>query len=372
MNAPVNTTEVAIFQAPRLPYHDAIKDRFGVDRAGWKALVEAIYPAAKTADSVVMALSYCRARNLDPFKRPVHIVPMWDSKSGGYVETVWPGIAELRTTAFRTKQYAGCDEAEFGPTVKRSFTGRVKVKGDWQDKTVTIEFPEWCRMTVHRELGGRVCKFVGPKVKWLESYATIGASDLPNDMWQSRPEGQLEKCAEAAALRKAFPEELGNELTAEEMAGRSLHVESRDVTPARADGPPAPSAVKSVEHKPTMPMATATVSRDGDLELAATGRHAADQPVVWDDQGERPARAEDGIPDFLDRTKAPPTAPADGVNEKEWLNDVMGAFSGCESLENFTAQQRAVMAPMKGRVSADAWSAAQRHAEDTYHRVKDN
>jgi hypothetical protein len=62
---------------PRLPYHEAVEERFGIDRAGWKALVEAIYPNAETADAIVMALSYCRARNLDPFKRPVHIVPMW-------------------------------------------------------------------------------------------------------------------------------------------------------------------------------------------------------------------------------------------------------------------------------------------------------
>ena len=58
---------------PRLPYHEAVAERFGIDRAGWKALVEAIYPNAETADAIVMALSYCRARNLDPFKRPVHI-----------------------------------------------------------------------------------------------------------------------------------------------------------------------------------------------------------------------------------------------------------------------------------------------------------
>ncbi|MDD0937104.1 recombinase RecT, partial [Xylella fastidiosa subsp. multiplex] len=40
-------------------------------------------------------------------------------------------------------------------------------------------------------------------------------------MWQKRPFGQLEKCAEALALRKAFPEAVGAQPTAEEMdAGR--------------------------------------------------------------------------------------------------------------------------------------------------------
>jgi RecT family protein len=108
---------------PRLPYHEAVEERFGIDRAGWKALVEAIYPNAETADAIVMALSYCRARNLDPFKRPVHIVPMWSSVAGKMIETVWPGISELRTTAFRTGQYAGMPAPDFGPTIERTFKG---------------------------------------------------------------------------------------------------------------------------------------------------------------------------------------------------------------------------------------------------------
>ncbi len=99
--------QLVALKPPRLPYHEAVEERFGIDRAGWKALVEAIYPNAETADAIVMALSYCRARNLDPFKRPVHIVPMWSSVAGKMIETVWPGISELRTTAFRTGQYAG-------------------------------------------------------------------------------------------------------------------------------------------------------------------------------------------------------------------------------------------------------------------------
>lgn len=42
-----------------------------------------IYPGAKD-ESVMMALDYCRARNLDPLLKPVHLVPMSvkDSKSG--------------------------------------------------------------------------------------------------------------------------------------------------------------------------------------------------------------------------------------------------------------------------------------------------
>ena len=213
--------QLGALKPPRLPYHEAVEERFGIDRAGWKALVEAIYPNAETADAIVMALSYCRARNLDPFKRPVHIVPMWSSVAGKMIETVWPGISELRTTAFRTGQYAGMPAPDFGPTIERTFkgqAGRGKSKG--QERSLTLQFPEWCRVTITRELTGKERSFVGPKVYWLEAYAKWADTDVPNEMWSNRPVGQLEKCAEAGALRRAFPEEIGNALTAEEMEGQ--------------------------------------------------------------------------------------------------------------------------------------------------------
>jgi phage recombination protein Bet len=251
------TTDVAIFQPARLPYHDAVQERFNVDKGQWKVLVEAIFPAAKSIDSVIMALSYCKTRNLDVFKRPVHIVPMWDSARGGMVESVWPGISELRTTASRTKGYAGCDVAEFGPIIEGSFTGRVKEKGDWKEVTAKVDYPEWCRITVYRIVDGQRCKFVGPKVSWAETYATMGNSDVPNKMWQERPEGQLEKCAEAAALRRAFPEEIGNELTAEEMTGRNVHENEilatvTEITSNVDAGPPRKTIAAPVEPPETV------------------------------------------------------------------------------------------------------------------------
>lgn len=258
---PDSSGEVAVFSPPRLPYHPAVEEKFQVDRGQWKVLVEAIFPSAKSVDAIILALSYCKSRGLDVFKRPVHIVPLWDSQRGCYVESVWPGISELRTTASRTKGYAGVDEADFGPVKKVKFTGRIQKWVNrvqtWTDETVEMEFPEWCRLTVYRIVDGQRCKFVGPKVKWVETYATMGKSDLPNQMWQERPEGQLEKCAEAAALRRAFPEELGNELTAEEMAGRNLHEMLTTEEPARepAGAPPgaAPSTASGAAARDTAP-----------------------------------------------------------------------------------------------------------------------
>lgn len=203
---------------PRLMYHPMIEERFGVDRASWKALVEAIFPNAQSTESVILALSYCRARKLDPFKRNVHIVPIWDKNRGAMTDTIWPGIGELRTTAFRTGEYAGRDETAYGPDVTKEFSGSVG-KGNYaKEVKISITFPEWAQVTVYRMVRDVRVGFCGPRVHWIETYSTQGKSDVPNEMWETRPRGQIDKCAEAAALRAAFPEEVGSDYIGEEAA----------------------------------------------------------------------------------------------------------------------------------------------------------
>lgn len=236
--------DIVKFQEPRLPYHPAVADRFGIDRGGWKVLTEAIFPAAKSHDSVVMALSYCKARKLDIFKRPVHIVPMWSSARSAMVETVWPGISELRTTAFRTGQYAGIDATEYGLEETRSFKGTTKGR-DPQDLEIEVTFPSWAQCTVYRLYDGKPFKFVGPKVYWREEFGRRGGIEVPNEMWAKRPHGQLEKCAEAGALRRAFSEEIGNEYTAEEMEGRAILSEAAAIATAPSP-PPAPARMEKL------------------------------------------------------------------------------------------------------------------------------
>lgn len=191
---------------PRIPYHPIMQERFGIDSTAWKSLVEAIFPNATTMNSVVLALSYCKARNLDPFKRCVHIVPIYNSDQKCMVDTIWPGIGELRTTAFRTGEYAGRARTEFGPDLEQK-VGMAE-----------MTFPEWAQTTVFRMVKGQRVEFCGPRVYWLETYAHKSRGDSsPNAMWVTRPRGQIDKCAEAAALRAAFPEEIGGDFIPEEV-----------------------------------------------------------------------------------------------------------------------------------------------------------
>jgi phage recombination protein Bet len=203
----------------------------GLDAGTWAVLVDSIFPTAKTPDGVMLAVRYCQSRGLDPMKRPVHVVPMWSKALGREVETVWPGINELQTTAARTGQWAGMEPPKFGPDRTHQFEGTVKRQGGFEQVVAKVTYPEWVEVTVYRLIGGVRCPFT-ETVFWEEAYARIGRTPVPNDMWQKRPRGQLLKCGKAASLRAAFPEEAG--YTAEEMAGRAIDAD--DLTVIDADG----------------------------------------------------------------------------------------------------------------------------------------
>lgn len=188
-----------------------------------QVLQASLYPGASPA-SIKMAIGYCRAAGLDPMQKPVHLVPMWDSKAGQMRDVVMPGVGLYRTQAARTG-CAGISEPEFGPD-------KTEVIGG-----VEVTYPVWCRVTVKRRQPGNAVDEFTAREFWIENYAVKGGKEksiAPNAMWMKRPYGQLAKCAEAQALRKAFPE-VGSAPTAEEMEGKSINPD--DLAPPSVDGP---------------------------------------------------------------------------------------------------------------------------------------
>lgn len=213
------TQNIATLPACRLAISQTTLTEVGIDFSTWQVLVDSIFPSAKTVEGILLAVRYCQARGLDVMKRPVHVVTMWSSALRRDVETVWPGIAEVQTTAARTGQWAGMDPARFGPEIERTFKGNVKIGNDWKEVEAQVAFPEWCEVTVYRIVGGIRCPFT-ETTYWEEACSRIGKGEVPTSMWIKRPRGQLQKCAKAASLRAAFPEEAG--YTAEEMAGKPI------------------------------------------------------------------------------------------------------------------------------------------------------
>ncbi len=200
----------------------------GISQAVWSVLCNTLYPSSKP-ESVMLAWDYCEARELDIMMKPIHLVPMQvkNPQTGNkeWRDVPMPGVGLYRIQASRSGDYAGADEPEFGKTIEATFTDAYNA-----NKSITVRYPEWCKYTVYKMIGDRIVKF-SAKEYWLENYATMKAqSDCPNAMWKKRPHGQLAKCCEAQALRKAWPE-IGQEPTAEEMEGKELFVGEKEVNP---------------------------------------------------------------------------------------------------------------------------------------------
>lgn len=181
-----------------------------------KVLQSSLYPGA-ALESIKLVLGYCKAAGYDPMQKPCHIVPMWDSKAGAMRDVIMPGVGLYRTQAARTGQFAGMTEPEFGPDVTEELGG------------ARVTYPQWCRVTVKRQMSsGAVAEFTAREF-WKENYAVRGGKEksiAPNAMWAKRVYGQLAKCAQAQALRLAFPEATGADATADEMEGKELHMET--------------------------------------------------------------------------------------------------------------------------------------------------
>lgn len=162
------------------------------------ALRSSLYPGA-TDNSIRMVVTWCKANGKDPFKRPVHIVPMnvktGEKKPDGkdvYAnrDIIMRGIEDYRMEAARTGQYAGIARIEFGPEIN----AEIAAGGD-SNAVAKCTYPEWCEVVVIRLVQSMKCEFTSGRVYWKETYASKSRYDArPNDMWAKRPRGQLEKC----------------------------------------------------------------------------------------------------------------------------------------------------------------------------------
>lgn len=202
-----------------------VNNSYDIDPHIWSTLKNSLYNGARD-ESILMVLDYCKAGNLDPLQKPVHIVPMSvkNAQTGKYEfkDTIMAGIGLYRIQAARSNQYAGVSEPAYGALITANLGG------------INFTYPEWCKVTVRKIVHGSIVEF-SAKEYWIENYATSGRDSLaPNTMWKKRPYGQIAKCAEAQALRKAFPEIVSQQPTAEEMEGKSLNEfdsDLKNVTP---------------------------------------------------------------------------------------------------------------------------------------------
>lgn len=179
----------------------------GYDEPTWNTLNNSLYPGARW-ESIISVLDYCKARHLDPLKKPCHIVPMEvkNARTNTYEwrDVILPGVYELRITAQRTGEYLGHTPATWGPP--------CDYKG--------VAASEWCDLTVFRyHPKAENTQIAFPVRVFFREVVTLTRDGKPNARWTRAPLQMLLKCTEAAALREAFPDELGGMHAAEELDG---------------------------------------------------------------------------------------------------------------------------------------------------------
>lgn len=123
------------------------------------------------------------------------------------------GIDGFRLIADRTGDLAGSDDAEFSTEEKRDGTRDMVAK-----------------VTVWKMVAGERRPF-SASARWSEYAADTRT-------WQQLPHGMLAKCAEALALRKAFPADLSGLYTTDEMAQAGEAPAVGGASPAGEDDPP--------------------------------------------------------------------------------------------------------------------------------------
>jgi len=150
-----------------------------------------------TNSELKLFLYQCARANLDPFSRQIY----WTRKRDG-TSTTLVSIDGFRVIAQRSGQY-------LGQTAPEWYSSEV---GEWLDVWLEKTPPAAARVGVRR---------VGfPEPVWgvarFDTYAVMGREG-PTFAWKKMPDLMLAKCAEALALRKAFPQEMSGLYTDDEM-----------------------------------------------------------------------------------------------------------------------------------------------------------
>ena len=158
-------------------------------------LIKRTIAVGATHDELQLFLYQAKRTGLDPLSRQIHFVKRKDK---GTIQTAIDGY---RLIADRTGKYAGSDDYLFDEGIPQ-----------YLHMTSVKEHPRTATVTVYKSVDGMRVAFTAT-AGWTEYFP----GDAQGFMWRKMPYLMIGKCAEALALRKAFPAELSGIYTNEEM-----------------------------------------------------------------------------------------------------------------------------------------------------------
>lgn len=232
----------------------------------------------------------CTRTGLDPFARQIYMI----ERQGK--QTIQTGIDGFRLIARRAVDRSG-------ETLGYEDTQWCDQSGNWTDVWLHNEAPAAARVAVLRQ-GQRY-----PAIALFSEYAATKRAGGLTQMWATKPALMLAKCAEALALRKAFPQDLSGLYTSDEM-GRAdgpltqpaasqpsqEQREAHNVAPASSRAKP---LVTQEQLDATLRLIAEAQNQD-DLDAVlktAAGldfaEHAADLRAIWNARAEELAKPQD-------------------------------------------------------------------------------
>ncbi len=185
-----------------------------------------------TDDELQLFLYQCNRTRLDPFAKQIHPVKRWDKDAQRNVMAIQTGIDGYRLIAQRAKGADG--ETEYEGQVGPFWCGE---DGVWKDVWLESKPPMAARIGVWRRGFKEPSYGVALWKEYVQTYTKNGQT-LTSPMWIRMQANQLAKCAEALALRKAFPQELSGIHTDEEMAQADRAGYIPDPRPTASTQPP--------------------------------------------------------------------------------------------------------------------------------------
>lgn len=153
-------------------------------------LIKSTIAKGATDDELKLFLHFARRTGLDPLAKQIYFQKRRNNKTQKDDLTIITGIDGYRLIADRTGKYVGNDDPVFD--------------NENQPRKATV--------TVYKMIGGVRCPFTA-SARWEQYFP----GDAMGFMWRKMPHLMLGKCAEALALRKAFPAELSGVYIKEEM-----------------------------------------------------------------------------------------------------------------------------------------------------------